>query len=110
MRRVILAIASTVTALVLLLSFKTHSASSLATPPAAVSSTTTTTTTPSTTTSSTTKSRTKSATTSTTVTGDAVDTRYGPVQVQVTVTNGKVTAAKIVSPVFIDPEGKHQNV
>lgn len=31
-----------------------------------------------------------------TVAGDAVDTRYGPVQVQITVANGKVTAADVL--------------
>lgn len=80
MRRVLLAVVSTVTGLVMLLSFKTHPATSAAAaataPPAAVSSGST--------------SSTK------TVTGDAVDTRWGPVQVQVTVTDGKVTAAQAV--------------
>jgi uncharacterized protein with FMN-binding domain len=28
------------------------------------------------------------------VTGDSADTRYGPVQVKITVTNGKITAAE----------------
>jgi uncharacterized protein with FMN-binding domain len=31
-----------------------------------------------------------------TVTGDAADTQWGPVQVQITVTNGKVTAAQAI--------------
>ncbi len=31
-----------------------------------------------------------------TVAGDAVDTRYGPVQVQITLANGKVTAADVL--------------
>jgi len=31
-----------------------------------------------------------------TVAGDAVDTRYGPVQVQITVANGKITAADVL--------------
>ncbi|WP_410675425.1 FMN-binding protein [Amycolatopsis sp. cmx-4-68] len=31
-----------------------------------------------------------------TYTGDAVDTRYGPVQVQITVTGGRITAAQAV--------------
>lgn len=119
MRRVLLAVVGTVAALVLLLSFKTHSATSLATPPAAVatavpstaaatpsatpstaatpspSATTTTTTPKSTTTTKTTAPKTTAPTTKT-VTGDAIDTRYGPVQVQITVTNGKLTAANAV--------------
>jgi uncharacterized protein with FMN-binding domain len=117
MRRVILAVVSTVAALVLLLSFKTHNATSLAVPPAIVASTTPSpaapapsaaATVPSTATSSaaaapaptTTTAKpkaTKTAAPSTrTVTGDAVDTRYGPVQVQITVTNGKLTAANAI--------------
>jgi len=88
MRRVIVAIVSTVTGLVLLLSFKTHTASSLAAPPAAVSNKTTT---------------------SKTVTGDAADTRYGPVQVQVTVTNGKVVSATAVEYPMNDPRDAQIN-
>lgn len=79
MRRVLLAIVSTTAVLVLILSFKTHSASSLATPPAAVS-------TPTTTAGATTK----------TITGDSIDTRFGPVQVRITVTNGKITSATAI--------------
>jgi len=86
MRRVILAVVSTTAALVLILSFKTHGTGSLATPPAAVSSTSST---PSSSSSTTTTS-------SKTVTGDAVDTRFGPVQVKVTITNGKVTSATAI--------------
>lgn len=37
-----------------------------------------------------------SSTDSTTVTGDAVQTRYGPVQVQITVSNGRIVAAQAV--------------
>jgi uncharacterized protein with FMN-binding domain len=120
MRRVIMAVVSTVAALILLLSFKTHSTTSLATPPAAVASTVpsagstpapsasaaapasasavapssaTTTTTPATKTPAATKT---TAPTTKTVTGDAIDTRYGPVQVKITVTNGKLTAVQAV--------------
>lgn len=94
MRRAILAIVTTVTALVLVLSYKTHSASSLATPPAAVSSPT-----PSTST----------AATSTRVTGDAVQTTYGPVQVEITVTNGKVVLATAVDYPTNDPRDAQIN-
>jgi uncharacterized protein with FMN-binding domain len=91
MRRVILAIVSTVAALVLLLSFKTHPATTaVASPPAAVGTTTSG--------SGTSGSGTASGTSGTkTVTGSSVDTQFGPVQVQVTVTNGKVTAATAVN-------------
>jgi uncharacterized protein with FMN-binding domain len=108
MRRVLLAIVSTAAVLVLVLSFKTHGSNSLATPPAAVSSATpsTTTTTPST--KSTTKTKTTTTTTAT-VTGDSVDTRYGPVQVQIKVTSGKVvSAAAIVYPTN-DPRDQQIN-
>jgi uncharacterized protein with FMN-binding domain len=86
MRRVILAIVSTVAALVLLLSFKTHPATTpaVASPPAAVGTTTS-------------GAGTSASTGTKTVTGSAVDTQFGPVQVQVTVTNGKVTAATAVN-------------
>jgi uncharacterized protein with FMN-binding domain len=92
MRRVILAIISTVTGLVMLLSFKTHgevtpiTAAATTAPPAAASGTTGTDSTGST----------GSTAAAKTVTGDSVDTRWGPVQVQVTITGGKVTAAEAV--------------
>lgn len=88
MRRVLLAIVSTTAVLVLILSFKTHSASSLATPPAAVSTPRTTPTTSAT--AATTRATTK------TITGDSIDTRFGPVQVRITVTNGKITSATAI--------------
>lgn len=93
MRRVVLAIVSTVAALVLLLSFKTHG-TSVATPPAASSNATGSTSSSSSSPSS--SSSTTSASGTKTVTGDPVDTRYGPVQVKVTVTNGKVTSATAI--------------
>src|SRR4051794_31847186 len=91
MRRVVLAIVSTVASLVVLLSFKTHG-TSVATPPAASSNATGS----SSTGSSSSGSSSTSASGTKTVTGSAVDTRYGPVQVKVTVTNGKVTSARAV--------------
>jgi uncharacterized protein with FMN-binding domain len=92
MKRVILAVVSTVASLVMLLSFKTHAAAPAAIPPAAISSTGSTTTS----TSASASSSTSSSTATKTVTGSAVDTRFGPVQVQITVTNGKITAATAV--------------
>jgi uncharacterized protein with FMN-binding domain len=83
MRRVVLAVSATVAGLVLLLGFKTASATSGASKPASIV--------PSGTGSS------VSGTTGTkTVTGDSVDTRWGPVQVKITVTNGKITSAQAV--------------
>jgi uncharacterized protein with FMN-binding domain len=105
MRRVALALFSTVTGLVMLLSFKTHSTTAAGVPaaigttgpatgsganPSAAGTTTTPSTAPSRAASA---SRVPSTASSTkTVIGDAADTRYGPVQVQITVTNGKITA------------------
>lgn len=106
MKRVVLAIVTTVTALVLLLSFKTHSPSAVATPPVAVSpqasSDSTASTTPSTT------RNTKTAK-STTYTGSAAQTRYGPVQVQITVTDGKVVSADAVVYPTTDPRDQQIN-
>ncbi len=95
MRRIILAIVSTTAALVFLLTFKTHSVGSLTAPPAAVG-------TPGASagggagTSGGTGTGTGTGSSSPaakTVTGAAADTMYGPVQVQITVTNGRLTAA-----------------
>jgi uncharacterized protein with FMN-binding domain len=104
MRRVILAIVSTVVGLILLLTFKTHSTSGTGSPPAAVG-------TPSAGGASgasgsgggsdagggtgTAGDGTGTAG-ATTVTGAAASTIYGPVQVQIMVKGGKVTAAKAV--------------
>jgi uncharacterized protein with FMN-binding domain len=83
MKRVILAIAGTVSGLVLLLGFKTHPAAGTgsgagagAVAPEPTSGSTGGTTKPSGT---------------RTVTGDTIDTRWGPVQVQVTLNGGKIT-------------------
>ena len=103
MRRVLLAIVTTVTGLVMLLSFKTHAivntrAGAAVNPPAAVTpaagaSPEPTGASPST---GATAKRANPAATRKTVTGSSVDTRYGPVQVKITVTNGKVTSAVAV--------------
>jgi uncharacterized protein with FMN-binding domain len=89
MRRALLALASTIAGLVMLLSFKTHP-TAIATPPAALSTPT-----PGAAGSTGSAGSTPGAGTKT-VTGAAADTRYGPVQVQITVTNGKVTAVTAV--------------
>ena len=105
MRRVILAIVGTAAGLVVLLSFKTHSTSAAATPPAAISGTSGQASAPAgspsaSSSSSGSPSASKSASSiagaAKTVTGTATDTIYGPVQVQITVKNGKVTAAQAV--------------
>ena len=95
MRRIILAIVSTTAALVFLLTFKTHSVGSLTAPPAAVGTPSASTgggagTSGGTGTGTGTGSSSPAAKS---VTGAAADTMYGPVQVQITVTNGRLTAA-----------------
>lgn len=85
MKRVALAVVSTVAALVLVLSFKTHSPSAVATPTLAASGTTKT------------------------YTGSAASTRYGPVQVQITVENGKVTSVEAVVYPTQDPRDQQIN-
>jgi uncharacterized protein with FMN-binding domain len=103
MRRVILAGVNTIVGLILLLSFKTHAVpTTLETRPAVIGDPTTSTT-------PTTRPATMpppvgsvgsppdASTASTrTVTGNAASTRYGPVMVQITVTNGQITAANAV--------------
>lgn len=105
MRRVILAIVGTAAGLVALLSFKTHSTSAAATPPAAISGTSGQASAPAATPSASSSSGSSASTGSSpssiagaakTVTGTVADTIYGPVQVQITVKNGKVTAAQAV--------------
>jgi uncharacterized protein with FMN-binding domain len=104
MRRVALAIVSTVTGLVFLLSFKTHSV--VSTPAAAISPATTGTDGTTGSTGSTGSSRSTSATT---ITGDAVDTQYGPVQVQLTVKSGTITAVKAIEYPVNDPRDQEIN-
>jgi uncharacterized protein with FMN-binding domain len=111
MRRVILAIVSTVVVLVILLSIKTHSVATA--PPAAVGTPSGSATGPGTASGSgsgsgaspTQSSGTGSGTGSgsatgtasaKTVTGDASNTMYGPVQVQITVKSRKITAVNVV--------------
>jgi uncharacterized protein with FMN-binding domain len=95
MRRAALAIVSTVAGLVMLLSFKTHGTTAVAIPPAALSiggtSSSSTTATTGGTNSST------AATSTKTYTGAAADTRYGPVQVQITVANGALASVQAIT-------------
>jgi uncharacterized protein with FMN-binding domain len=99
MRRAIAAVVTTVAGLVLLLSFKSHAGESATsvvatapqTPGATASPTPSASESP-TPTPTTTRKSTKAAT----YTGDTFDTRYGPVQVTVTVTGGKLTDVSAV--------------
>jgi uncharacterized protein with FMN-binding domain len=109
MRRVIVAAASTVVGLILLLSFKTHGAPTVAAPPVVISSPATTASgsaasngstgsasaSPSTTAGA---AATPSGSTGSTqtFTGAAASTRYGPVEVQITVSNGQLTSVQAV--------------
>jgi uncharacterized protein with FMN-binding domain len=121
MRRVAQALFGTIAGLVGLLSFKTHPAS-VANPPAAVSTDTgsgsastgssaqPSTSGASSTSSSSAKSSSSSASSATkTVTGDAVDTQYGPVQVRITVRNGKVASATAIEYPAQDPRDAQIN-
>jgi len=128
MRRVAIALFGTLAGLVGLLSFKTHPAS-VAGPPAAVSTTGTgtdssgtsgsagTTTngqsaqqsTSSHTTTSQSSTSPSSASTTKTVTGTAADTQYGPVQVRITVGNGKVVSATAIEYPMNDPRDAQIN-
>jgi uncharacterized protein with FMN-binding domain len=117
MKRAALAIAGTVAALVLLLSFKTHTQAAPTSPPAASapsasgggsgssgsagSSTTSG--------SSRKGSSSSSSSAAKTYTGDAADTRYGPVQVRITVRNGKVTKVEAVEYPTQDPRDAQIN-
>jgi len=99
MRRVISAAVGTIVSLIMLLSFKTHGVPmTLATPPVAIGPATTAPpaagAAPPPETSTATGTATVAATR--TVTGTAAQTRYGPVQVEITVTNGQITAADAV--------------
>jgi uncharacterized protein with FMN-binding domain len=89
MRRALLAVISTIAGLVLLLGFKSHSPSAVTTPPAAIG-------TPSTSGSSGPTGPTTSTSGTRSVTGDAFDTRFGPVQVRVTLNGTKLTDVTIL--------------
>jgi uncharacterized protein with FMN-binding domain len=103
MRRVISAAVGTVVSLIMLLSFKTHAVpTTLPTPPAAIgttaapSATTGGSAAPSAAAGPVTSQSTTVPVTTRTVTGTATPTRYGPVQVELTVTNGQITAVDAV--------------
>jgi uncharacterized protein with FMN-binding domain len=112
MRRVIFATLSTVVGLIMLLSFKTHAVTTAGTPStAAVSSPTAPSTDPQATTGSASASSTTMPATgagSKTVTGTAADTRYGPVQVRITLTNGQISAVEAI--VYPEESGRDQQI
>jgi uncharacterized protein with FMN-binding domain len=116
MLRAILAVLGTAAGLIFLLSFKTHGTSATATPPAAISGTPSAPSSASTpssgaagTSSPSSSSTGSAAATAKTVTGEAADTRYGPVQVKITVKNGKLVAVDAVVYPQNDPRDAQIN-
>jgi len=87
MRRIVFAIMSTITALVLLFSYRTSTSSALlaGSPVAQLGGSR-----------SSSQNGSASQSGSGTYTGDAVDTRWGPVQVRITVQGGKITSSDAV--------------
>jgi uncharacterized protein with FMN-binding domain len=94
MRRAIFAVLVTAAGLVLLLSFKPHEVASSTRPPAAIAGPTGDT--GSTGSTGSTNSRVSGSSGSRSVTGDAVDTRWGPVQVRISLSGSKITKAEAV--------------
>ena len=101
-RRIALWGLTTVSTLVLLFSYRTSTSSAL---PTAVPAPTSGSTTSGTTTST---PAAKNSTYSGTVTGSAADTRWGPVQVKVTLASGKITAVDVVEEP--DSNGRDQEI
>ncbi len=112
MRRITLWAMSTLTVLVLLFSYRTSLSSSMAGATAVHQSSTTAQANsavgadPAAVTPSATASNNSSS--SGTYTGDSVDTRWGPVQVQITVSHGKITASTAV--VYPNGNGRDQEI
>jgi uncharacterized protein with FMN-binding domain len=103
MKRIVLFVMTTVTVLVLLFGYHTSTSSRAAAgdssviAPVSGSSTTEAPTTTS-----------AASAASSTVLGDSTDTRWGPVQVQITVQDGKITAVSV--PVYPDNNGRDQQI
>lgn len=98
LRRIVLASAATVSGMVMLLSLKPH-----ASPAAALAL-------PAPTSSSSASSGSASATTGTkTVTGDTIQTRWGPVQVRITIKNSRLTEVEAVTYPTDNPRDQEIN-
>lgn len=97
MRRIIIALASTVTAVVMLFSWPTSTNRSASTTTGGTSGTGTTGGTSSGTGSTGSSGSSGSTATTTTYDGDVASTRWGDVQVRITVTDGKVTASEAIA-------------
>jgi uncharacterized protein with FMN-binding domain len=102
MRRALLMVVGTVAGLVLLLTFRTHAVTSATNPPAAIASSDSTS-------SSTSSSSSTPSSTTRTVTGNAVDTRYGAVQVRITLKGSKLTAVTVIQAPNRDPRDQQIN-
>jgi uncharacterized protein with FMN-binding domain len=89
-RRALLAVLATAVGLVLLLSFKPHDLSQAAQPPAALAQ----------------KQSGATPAQGTTVTGDPADTRWGPVQVAITVSGGKIADVQVLQA----PDGNRRDI
>ncbi|MEV7970979.1 FMN-binding protein [Sphaerisporangium sp. NPDC088356] len=110
MRRAIFAVLVTAAGLMLLLAFKPHEIASAQRPPAALSGATAgTRASPGTDTTASSGNDSGSSESGTrTVTGDAVDTRWGPVQVRITLSGNKITAVDAV--VVPDSNGRDREI
>ncbi|WP_405857577.1 FMN-binding protein [Streptomyces sp. NBC_01515] len=97
LRRIVLASAVTASGLVLLLALKPHTTPAIAVAPAPVSS------------NSGTGSGGSTATGTKTVTGDTVQTQWGPVQVKITVKSGKITDVTAVQSPSGNPRDQEIN-
>jgi uncharacterized protein with FMN-binding domain len=108
MRRAILAIMSTIAGLIMLLSFKTQGAVTPTGLPAPIGGSTSSAagSTPSSTPTPSTGGGSSAA--SSTITGDPANTRFGPVQVQISVTNGKLSAVQAIN--YPNGSGRDQEI
>lgn len=115
MKRVVLFLMSTLTVVVLLLGYRTSTSSRAAggetsfvsTAQAGTSASSTSSAAPPTSAPPTT-GRTPAKATTSTITGSVADTRWGPVQVQLTVVNGKITSVAVVQ--YPNGNGRDQEI
>ncbi len=96
MRRIVVALAGTVSGLIMLVSYHTSTAGAGGSAAPAAIGASTSTTAPS------------GSAATTTVTGDTVQTRWGPVQVQITVDGGQITDVAAVQ--YPDGNGRDQEI
>ncbi|MER5905300.1 MULTISPECIES: FMN-binding protein [Streptomyces] len=109
LRRVTLAAATTVTGFVLLLSLKPHTAPTVAQATSSAGQSQSPSRSPAPGSSSEGSSGSTKSTGTKTVTGDTVQTRWGPVQVRVTLKNGKITDVTAVSYPSDNPRDQEIN-